>query len=286
MILPEKTQEQFHKLDDITKKEPTVDSRTFLASSIFCLFESTQIANSFKLTNNEGLGVSPDDFQTIQSFSKTVTTYFASLKNSGLPTAQNPFVLGYAITQKIATVSAVTGRGTTEKPAPTTDKTPKYFIPRRYDISVTPPPAGYGVPGSINFCIQTYRDEAKDQADVDIIKAPNAGVSYYTPQQNIVPGGMSVSHDGVMVLSRQLFLNKYAVSTFNPAFYLNPRNVLESFGCETVWDITRNREIFSDDQPRWERTHSVMGNTLEKRSSNGIQVLYKIPQCQSFSPLS
>ena len=278
MVLPDKTKEQFQELVDITEKPATVDSRTFLASSIFCLFESTQIANSFKLTNEKGLIVSANDFQTIQTFSKTITTYFATLRNSGLPTAQNPFVLGYAITQKIATVSNVTGPGTTEKPAPTTDKTPKYFIPRRYDISVTPPPAGYGVPGSINFCLQTYRDGAKDQTDVDIIKAPNAGISYYTPQQNIVPGGMSTNHDGVMLLSRKVFLDKFAISAFNPAFYLNPAKILRSFGCSSTWNDTDNREVFLEDQPRWERTHSLKGNTLQKRA-NDVQVLYQIPQC-------
>jgi hypothetical protein len=207
--------------------------------------------------------------------------HFTTLKNSGLPTTQNQFILGYAISQKIPQLSDVTGPGTVDKPAPTTDKTPKYFIPRRYDISVTPPPGSFGVPGSINFCLQTYRDDEKDQGNVDIVKNPNVGCSFYTPQQNIVPGGMSTNHDGVMLLFKGLFLDKFAVGTFNPAFYLNPTTILKSLGCTSVSDSIRNNEAFSEDKPRWERTQSVVGNTLETRA-NAVQVLYQIPKCELF----
>jgi hypothetical protein len=283
VVLPEKTKEKFKELADITAKPQAVDSRTFLASSIFCLFQSTQIANSFKLTNGEGVTLKVEDFQTINTFSKTISTYFTTMKNSGLPTTQNPFILGYAITQKIPQLSDVTGPGTKDKPAPTTDKTPKYFIPRRYDISVTPPPGGFGVPGSINFCLQTYRDDEKEQVNVDIIKTPNVGCSFYTPQQNIVPGGLSTNHDGVMLLSKGLFLDKFAVGAFNPAFWLNPASILKSLGCSTVSDFYRNNETFSEDKPRWERTQSVVGNPIESRAS-AVQVLYQIPKCEFFLP--
>ena len=278
VVLPSKAKEKFQELADITAKPQAVDSRTFLASSIFCLFSSTQIANTFTLTNEKGNNLSVAEFQTLNTISKSISQYFTTLKQSELPTVDNPFVLGYAITQELPTLSAVTGPGTTGKPPPTTDKTPKYFIPRRYDISVTPPPPGYGVSGSINFCLQTFRDDPKDQVDIDITKTPGVGISYYTPQQNILPGGRSDVHDGVMVLSKRLFLDIFAVGSCNPAFYLNPETILKAMGCDTVSDKTWNVETFSNDKPLWERKHTMQGNGMTSNPS-GMQALYRTPSC-------
>ncbi|KAI1178510.1 hypothetical protein F4777DRAFT_537969 [Nemania sp. FL0916] len=272
VVIPEKTKASFQDLADITAKDPAVDSRTFLASSIFCLFQSTQIANSFEVTNEKGSKLGVEDFNTINTFAKTVSTYFTTLKSSNLPTTQNPFVLGYAITQELPKLSSITTH--------TTDKTPKYFIPRRYDISVTPPPAGFGVPGSLNFCLQTFRDKAEDQVDIDITKTASIGCSWNTPAQNIVPGGKTANHDGVMVVSKRIFLDRFALNAFNPTFYLNPAEIVRSLGSNNPYDVTSNKEYFDAKGSTWTRTHTVEGGVISKRN-NIAQVLLQQPKCAS-----
>jgi hypothetical protein len=272
VILPEKTKAEFQKLADITSTEEKIDSRSFLASSIFCLFQSTQISNSFTVSTDKGGQLSVDEFETIDTFNKTVCAYFTTLRSSGLPTTDNPFVLGYAITQELPTMAQA-------NPDATTDKTPKYLIPRRYDMSVTAAPAGFGVSGAINFHLQTFREKAQDQIDVDILKHPNAGTAYYTAQQNITPNGIGNSYDGVMVLSRKTFLDFFAVDTFGSKLGMDAEKLLKSMGCKSATLQRSGVTQFKEDESRWQKTAEWRGQT-EIDTPNKFQMTFKEFNCK------
>lgn len=66
---------------------------------------------------NKGEGVTlkvEDSRQWARSVRPSLHRYFTTLKNLGLPTTQNPFILNYAINQKIPQLSGMTGPSTTQ----------------------------------------------------------------------------------------------------------------------------------------------------------------------------
>ncbi|TGZ77137.1 hypothetical protein EX30DRAFT_388034 [Ascodesmis nigricans] len=173
VTISQKAIEGFRALAEINSQPEAVDLRVFLASSIFCLFESTQIASTFRM--HPPPGIEAKILKTTQGVLGSIDSYFTSMKSApGLPTKENPFVLGYSITQTLPSIDQITEA--------TTEKTPRYFIPRRFDFSVTPiQPNSNGIPGCLNFCLQTFRNNARDQKDVDITITPGAGVFSLVP---------------------------------------------------------------------------------------------------------
>ncbi|KUJ14210.1 uncharacterized protein LY89DRAFT_736258 [Mollisia scopiformis] len=102
----------FKDLHELNRKEAEkakadgVDSRNFLVSSIFCVFQAAQMANTFQLRNPEGklleLGEAPGDFTL------TVSKYFTGMQvKEGQMTPDNPFVLGYGISQELLNIKEV-----------------------------------------------------------------------------------------------------------------------------------------------------------------------------------
>ncbi len=74
-----------------------VNSENFLVSSLFCLFESAQIASSFEVIDATGKKIT--DSSSMFGWLMATTHYFTNLSKDD--EAKNPFILGYGVTQKL-----------------------------------------------------------------------------------------------------------------------------------------------------------------------------------------
>lgn len=146
-----------------------------------------------------------------------VTLFFADMcdewkNNNGTPyaTTENPFILGYGISQKKVSVSQIAGPGISNA------NTPANFQPKQVAMSVTP-----GVvksewmctSGSLNYCLLTHRDSEDGHNRVDIDEADlNGGIiprNFFditkTMGRTKDPQGNTQGHDGIMAFSKGIF---------------------------------------------------------------------------------
>lgn len=181
---------------------------------------------------------------------KDITAYFQevqeSLSRKGAPTPENPFILGYSISQKIPT--------TAEKDSTATqDKTPVYFKPKQFNMSVTP---GDGTAqqfittsGTLNFCMLTQRPGLDGDKRVEIDETDfNAGVikrNFFDITKSMGKTtdtrGFVQGHDGIMAFSKELFHNMWLRDLlgdlkFDPAQVYRPVLAKASFGDSTPED--------------------------------------------------
>ncbi|KAM7211511.1 hypothetical protein V8F06_013104 [Rhypophila decipiens] len=115
-------------------------TKSFQPASLFCLFETGQLARSFQMADATGKTITDDE--ALSKFKIGLTTRFApprpgtgtgvATPGNGLPTPENPFVLGYGVSQ------------VDPKPLPQTPQ----FDPQNFQFSVTHQPNGFG---TINF---------------------------------------------------------------------------------------------------------------------------------------
>lgn len=86
----------------------SVDSKIFTASSIFCLFQETRIAESLRMHLPEGVELGKKETDILAAFKAQISNYFDALQSTqrvkGAPNVDNPFVLGYSISQKLPDV--------------------------------------------------------------------------------------------------------------------------------------------------------------------------------------
>ena len=81
-------------LDIAGQIESFVNSEDLLVSSLFCLFEDAQIADTFRLLDADN---NPVDDKTVVAWLAGVNQHFAKL--NGSPPDKNPFILGYGVAQ-------------------------------------------------------------------------------------------------------------------------------------------------------------------------------------------
>jgi hypothetical protein len=184
--------------ETIAQLKGFVDNRDYLVSSIFCLMDSVNIANTFKVIdatgNDHPAGNWEKDF--ILSISSWVQ---ADAKTQGTPTPQNPFVLGYGVRQNIP-------------PAPGIP----LFVPRYFQFSTSATSTADGeapTTSALNFCIKT-----KEQVPINMQKDGNAG-NYYpslVSQMSILPG----ESDGVMAISNGLIYDQFILPYFVTTFHV------------------------------------------------------------------
>ncbi|RDW57743.1 hypothetical protein BP5796_12544 [Coleophoma crateriformis] len=204
-----------------------IDSRVFTVSSLFCSFQSAQMARSFAVYDSAGNVVRGD---AEEAFINGVTAWYKD-HDDGTPNKNNPFILGYTISQNIPKISEV-NKAAVKPP-------PEYFIPSSFRCSLSPrvpPPMNEtDIPmplpsrddlcsGTINYLLRTFRPEG--------IAAPPPlleGDGYFPSnpfsvmKRKATPGGL----DGLMVISAATF-NSWFAPHFEVAYgevlkYVNPR---------------------------------------------------------------
>lgn len=137
-----------------------------------------------------------------------ISSYFKALSAnaSSASTPNNPFVLGYGLTQKVENLTSEQKQRAENAP---------YFIPKEFDLTVTRGDGEYSN-GVINYCILTHRPDGCIPSSIDHEKDVSAGFweSGNTPYKRIRADGMASGADGVMAFSRDIFRDYWLQRNF------------------------------------------------------------------------
>lgn len=261
--------------DRAAKQLAKIDSKIFTVSSIFCLFQATRISNSFKVRGPDGVALGLDAQDMVNSFSQSISTYFSLLQENqkikGAPTVDNPFVLGYSISQKLPDIRDIDYEAST-------DHTPVYFQPKQWSLSTTPGKVDAesglkATSGTLNYCMFTHR---KGQDDGPIVVDPsdrNAGVfadTFFDVTKSFGKTkdshGVTQGYDGIMAFSKEIFSDWWlrdlarsmlvdpnlkhrwsigvAIGESDPSFGLDPEQSYsvkgQGLGVSRTWSLPRD----------------------------------------------
>jgi hypothetical protein len=111
----------------ISLEQIAVKSKDFMLSSLFCVLESQTLDSSLLVHDRDGKDAPAEVYKALKELLMHHVDEVAKQAPAGVPTIQNPFVLGYGVVQQPASVAAAG------------NPTPPAFIPREFDLSVTPP---------------------------------------------------------------------------------------------------------------------------------------------------
>ena len=186
-----------------------VDSNVFTVSTIYCLFEHQEMINSFTILDENRKVVKGD---VVASAMDHLTAYFLGIQQThgSAQVPENPFILGYGISQKPPQESSDKARENQKKTLP-------YFIPKQFVLTVTP---GDGLnqkwsttSGTINYCMLTQRQGQYDRVDISPADA-NAGLfekTFFDITKTLGKTkddtGKVQGHDGIMAFSRGIMEN-------------------------------------------------------------------------------
>ncbi|KAL6705342.1 hypothetical protein ACN47E_007152 [Coniothyrium glycines] len=195
-----------------------IDSQIFTVSTIFCLFEEKSMTESFILldkSRNPYLGSALGDLRS------NVTQYFCDMAdewkaNKGTPfaTTENPYILGYGISQKKIDAKSIAGENVSGK------DTPDCFRPKQLLMSITPGEVRSEwmcTSGSLNYCLLTHRNSPEGHQPVDIDEADlNAGIiteNFFDLTKTLGrtkdAQGNIQGHDGIMAFSKGVFSGQW-----------------------------------------------------------------------------
>ena len=249
-------------------KLKTVDSSKFLATSLFCLFESTKIVNSFEFFN-PNLQKNPDgltgDDPTLTEVVNGIATYFKQLssQSDGKPTPDNPFVLGYGIVAKRSTSAQKAVDGLINTP---------YLVPKLFHLTVT---GGDKVhtKGTLNYCILTHRSQGTPESSVDMKNDHGLGIFPQTLFETTSSNGTSGGADGIMAFSKRVFSDFWLHSQIAAKFKVNP-------GALSRYLVPDNDSIAQ--APETESS-TTLSNTSSQVSSIKTDFSYKPMKCKSMT---
>ena len=188
-------------------------------SSIFCAFQESKIVDSFQLTGPDGATLGLEHMPEIKAFTNGVSKYFQALQDatptSGASTVDNPFVLGYAISQKIPDIHDF-------DPTVSSKDTPVFFQPKQYNLSITPGKLGSGLKatsGTLNYCMLTHRKEGSTEpikVDPSDLNAGGFKDTFFditkTFGRTQDSSNQTKGCDGIMAFSKGIFSNMWLAS--------------------------------------------------------------------------
>jgi hypothetical protein len=144
----------------------------------------------------------------------------------GRMTPDNPFVLGYGISQTLPDIKEL-------KSDVNLDLTPRYLVPKSFQITCTPGTTSASgsryTMGTLNFCILTHRDawpnslQEQPGRDTNGEKNPSAGVL----ERTLFDTTRTSAHDGVMAFCKELIYDKYICGNLARRFLMNPLSIAE-----------------------------------------------------------
>ncbi|KAF3904729.1 hypothetical protein ABW20_dc0100609 [Dactylellina cionopaga] len=186
------------------QKSLTVDSTIFSVSSIFCLFESGQVATSFEIINDKG--ERNNDVTLRTNMTTQLNVIFCPKPDAeGVPNPKNPFVLGYSISQSKPPIQQTSGTITHE--------TPPYFLPKSVDLTITPGLTSTYSKGALNFCMLTHRLPGETEPTVNPLSTSQARAGRFeksffeTLKMKANPG----STDAMIAFSSGIFYDNWIV---------------------------------------------------------------------------
>lgn len=190
-----------------------VKNENYTVTTLFCLFESTRIVNSFKFVDKAKMNKSGSS--AADAAASLISNYFAALSDhpSIGSTPNNPFVLGYGLTQEVGEE--------TEEQLQRSEHVP-YMVPKSFDLTVTAGDKQHSN-GVLNYCILTNRRKGSEASILDRQGDWNAGVwaAGDTPYTRIRANGMSSGADGVIAISCGVFRDLWLKEKFLDYFKVN-----------------------------------------------------------------
>ncbi|KAL3419493.1 hypothetical protein PVAG01_09715 [Phlyctema vagabunda] len=208
--------------------ENTLSSKIFQVSTIFCTFQSGKIASNFELRDRHGAvftgGGETKIMDHVSNYFSGLTKKAAEDGHTGLPTPDNPFVLGYGISQDLKKIEEI-------DKSLSRAKTPRSFVPRHFGLAASKNPA------ALTYGLLTFRD---DRSKERTIRADdmNAG----KPEQNYfemlkVPANL---HDGLMVVSKGVFFDNFIKNSVLGSLWVQPSSAFKSLWQELGMEGTVN----------------------------------------------
>ncbi|EGO53343.1 hypothetical protein NEUTE1DRAFT_126670 [Neurospora tetrasperma FGSC 2508] len=234
----------------VLDKFQEVSEQNYTVTALFCLFQSTKVVNSFKFIDFKG--VNKTQTAASNEAANLLSSYFQALteRSQIASTPNNPFVLGYGLTQELAAQTAEQKARAENVP---------YLVPKRFDLSVTKGDGDYSK-GVINYCILTRRPSGVSESNISIKEDPGAGFwqNGNTPFKRVRADGMSSGADGVMAFSRGIFRDFWLKEQFLKYFKVNTTELAEILIPEgdNVARETWGRGLWKNDE-----TISVDGTT-------------------------
>ena len=233
-LLPETINMLKSKFDSTSNS--AFDSDILTAASVFCMMESVQMSDTFQIQPPDGYQYPKEVHQeTVQALlataKQTVIDHFQGMADvarkgkdeSHLPTANNPFVLGYAIRQQPPQLKEV-------NPHADPARTPPYFLPRKVDCTTTASPGNKFTDGTLNFCMLThswhdgYRIESMDVSTVKFPETFFQKLSVRGGIKETEAGNYQGGHDGIMAFSHHIFCDLWLAEAVAQPFVADISN--------------------------------------------------------------
>lgn len=223
---------------DLTESLKGVSSSNFQVSTIFCAMQSAQLVKSFQLVDQHGNP--PTTFrnakgETITDVSikelimelklRLVSAFTETTPTTGIgSTPDNPFVLGYTVSQKKPSLQQVNPAA-----AAANIPTPKYFVPKSFRCNLSP--ASTYCNGTLNYCMLTHRARQPPNFDSDgterIIDDGVDGAGRF--KENVFARVKSKAEpgaaEGALFFAQDIFVNHWIGGSVAPLFYLGPETV-------------------------------------------------------------
>jgi hypothetical protein len=236
-------------LSELEGLKPTI----FTVSTIFCTFQSSKIAQKFELRDPTGALYNSQGSTAIMDH---VAKHFHQLsvkseeaKAKGLPTVDNPFVLGYGISQDIKKLEDIDKKLSRAS-------TPRYFVPNWFGLAAS------NDPSALTFGLLTYRDREEDKRKIrpEDTNAGKPDVNYFNTVR--VPVN---AHDGLMIVSKGIFFDLFVKQTLVNALWSRPKTAYSGF-----WDELgmQNLNLNDGGNPQETSTSTTYRRTLTWESDN------------------
>lgn len=250
----------------------SVSSKLFTVSSIFCLMEAVTMVNSFKIVDQTG---KPPSLGLTQDIMNDVTKYFQGLATAnqeantsgpGVPTPENPFVLGYGITQSTQDLASV-------NPDASWQNTPACFIPSRFDLT-TQRGSREGI-NTLNYCFLTMNTKDPNQnPDDNVSRHINVDTLHDAGnlQQSLFDMVGANGGDAMMAWSKHLFWDQFVINQLASVFWIDPWAILKNFmsarGVQS-WSYSNgpSDNVTTDNNHEWRRRADFQTNAVEQSGS-------------------
>ena len=181
-------------------------SKRLLISSLFCALESHTLASSFVVLDSQGKKVDTGVYVALKGLMMSHVDSLASAAAPGIPTTDNPFVLGYGIVQDPVAI------------AKGAQPTPSAFMPHGFELCVSP--ASGSQPAALNYLMRTQHsseDGPDEPSDLD-------GLKNFIYSSAATPEAFS----GAMILSRLLVRGNLTGKMLSRKFFdaLDPTSIM------------------------------------------------------------
>jgi hypothetical protein len=215
----------------------SVNSSNFQVSTIFCAMQSARLLRSFSLVDENGNA--PSNLKNTKGEPVVYKNLVEELKNMLVakftptggdnnsvkkPTPDNPFILGYTVSQEKPSAEKVNAAA-----AAANIPTPVYFVPKTFRCNLSPESVYSG--GTLNYCMLTHR--AMNPPDFNgpgQVRYVDDGVDgagrfkenvFARLKSKAEPGSI----EGALFFCQDIFVNHWIGSSVAPLFYIGPWDI-------------------------------------------------------------